>query len=164
MNGYQAKLTGLRMRNSKPILLVEDDSLSAIIAMRAFNDLKVPNPVVHSRNGKEALEYLRDNSNRKPDIILLDLNMPEVDGFEFLKMIKGDSVLRSIPVVILTTSDDELDIAEGFDLNAAGYMIKPVDYEHFLEMIRTIILYWSCSDLPNIEDIYDQHEALSSVC
>ena len=152
------------MRNSKPVLLVEDDSLNVMMVMRAFNDLKVPNPVVHSRNGEEALEYLRDNSNRKPDIILLDLNMPKVNGIEFLKMIKDDPVLRSIPVVILTTSDDERDIAEGFDLNAAGYMIKPVDYEHFLEMIRTIVLYWSCSDLPNIEDIYDRHEALNSVC
>ncbi|MHC4559191.1 MAG: response regulator [Planctomycetota bacterium] len=150
------------MQNSKPILLIEDDSLNAMMVRRAFSDLKVPNPLVHSQDGEDALEYLRNNSNKKPDIILLDLNMPKMHGIEFLKIIKDDPVLRSIPVVILTTSDDERDIAESFDLNAAGYMIKPFDYENFLEMVRIIVLYWSFSKLSNRENTSDRHEALSS--
>jgi len=127
----------------------------------AFGDLNVTNPVVHSRDGEEALEYLRDDNNRKPYIILLDLNMPKMNGIEFLKIIKGDPVIRSIPVVMLTTSDDERDIAESFYLNVAGYIVKPSDHEQFLETIRIIDLYGSFSELPNREDNYDRHKVFS---
>jgi len=137
------------MRNSEPILLVEDDRVDAMTVQRAFKDLKVTNRLVHSTNGEQALEYLRSDGNSKPCVILLDLNMPRMDGIEFLRIIKSDEVLKTIPVVVLTTSKDRQDIIETFKLNVAGYMVKAVDYKKFVEIIRTINLYWTQSELPN---------------
>ena len=136
------------MRNSKPILLVEDDDVDVMTVKRAFNDLKVTNQLVSTVNGEEALEYLRSQSNMKPSVILLDLNMPKMNGIEFLKTVKTDQALRKIPVVVLTTSGAEQDIAESFNLGVAGYMVKSVDYVKFVDIIRTIDMYWSLSELP----------------
>ena len=136
------------MRDSKPILLVEDDNVDVMTVKRALRDVHVTNQLVHTGNGEEALEYLRDESNRKPYVILLDLNMPKMNGIEFLKTIKSDEALKKIPVVVLTTSKDEHDIAESFKLGVAGYMVKSVDYESSVETIRTIVLYWILSELP----------------
>ncbi len=137
------------MRNSKPVLLVEDDSVDAMTVKRAFKDLKVMNPLAHRTNGEEALEYLRDKSNEKPCVILLDLNMPKMNGNEFLKVVKADDVLKKIPVVVLTTSKEECDIMESFKLSVGGYIVKPVNYTKFVEAIRTIDLYWTLSELPD---------------
>lgn len=137
------------MRNSRPILLVEDDSVDAMTVKRAFKDLNVTNELAHSNNGEEALKYLRDDSNKKPCVILLDLNMPKMNGIEFLKIAKADETLKKIPVVVLTTSRDEQDKVESFELSVAGYIVKPVDYQKFVEAIRTIDLYWTLSELPN---------------
>jgi CheY-like chemotaxis protein len=136
------------MRDSKPILLVEDDSVDVMTVKRALRDVQVTNQLVHTGNGEEALEYLKNESNRKPYVILLDLNMPKMNGIEFLKTIKSDEVLKKIPVVVLTTSKDEHDIAESFKLGVAGYMVKSVDYESSVETIKTIVLYWVLSELP----------------
>jgi len=132
----------------KPILLVEDDRVDAMMVERALKDLKVTNPLVHSNNGKEALEYLRDDANIQPCVILSDLNMPKVNGVEFLKGIKADERLKRIPVVILTVSTEEQDIIETFNLGISGYIVKPVDYKKFVEAIRTVALYWTLSKLP----------------
>lgn len=94
------------------------------------------------------MEYLRSQSNMKPSVILLDLNMPKMNGIEFLKTVKTDQALRKIPVVVLTTSGAEQDIAESFNLGVAGYMVKSVDYVKFVDIIRTIDMYWSLSELP----------------
>jgi CheY-like chemotaxis protein len=136
------------MRESKPILLVEDDNVDVMTVKRALRDVHVTNQLVHTGNGEEALEYLRNESNRKPYVILLDLNMPKMNGIEFLKTIKSDEILKKIPVVVLTTSKDEHDIAESFKLGVAGYMVKSVDYESSVETIKTIVLYWILSELP----------------
>jgi len=136
------------MRDSKPILLVEDDSVDVMTVKRALRDVHVTNHLVHTGNGEEALDYLKNESNRKPYVILLDLNMPKMNGIEFLKTIKSDEVLKKIPVVVLTTSKDEHDIAESFKLGVAGYMVKSVDYESSVETIKTIVLYWILSELP----------------
>lgn len=136
------------MRNSKPILLVEDDDVDVMTVKRAFNDLKVTNRLVSTVNGEAVLEYLRSRSNMKPSVILLDLNMPKMNGIEFLKTVKTDQALRKIPVVVLTTSGAEQDIAESFNLGVAGYMVKSVDYVKFVDIIRTIDMYWSLSELP----------------
>jgi CheY-like chemotaxis protein len=136
------------MHESEPILLVEDDTVDAMTVKRALNDLKAMNPVVHLTNGEEALTYLRDTSNPKPCIILLDINMPMMNGIEFLKVAKKDSLLQKIPVVILTTSTNDQDVLQSFHLSVAGYMIKPVDYQQFIETVRTIEAYWSLSRLP----------------
>jgi len=144
------------MRNSRPVLLVEDDSIDAMTVRRAFRELRVVNPLKHVINGEEALTYLQDEANDKPCVILLDLNMPKMNGTEFLKVAKADRTLRKIPVVVLTTSSEERDVVETFQLNVAGYIIKPVDYKNFVEAVRTIDVYWTLSELPE-ENAEDAH-------
>jgi CheY-like chemotaxis protein len=129
--------------------LVEDDRVDVMTVERAFNDLKVTNRLVCTGNGEEALEYLKTENNKKPCVILLDLNMPKMNGIEFLKIAKADETLKSIPVVVLTTSKTARDVAESFELGAAGYMVKSVDYRKFVETVRTIDLYWTLSEIPN---------------
>ncbi|OHB62177.1 MAG: two-component system response regulator [Planctomycetes bacterium RBG_13_46_10] len=143
------------MRSSKPVLLVEDDNVDAMTVKRAFKDLKITNPLAHRTNGENALEYLRDGSNEKPCVILLDLNMPKMNGIEFLKVVKVDDMLKKIPIVVLTTSKEECDIMESFKLSVGGYIVKPVDYAKFLEAIRTIDLYWTLSELPDGEQNHE---------
>jgi len=139
------------MRSSKPILLAEDDSVDTMTVKRALKDLNVTNQLICTINGEEALEYLRNDSNKKPCVILLDLNMPKMNGIEFLKIAKADKVLKKIPVVVLTTSKEEQDVVESFNLSVAGYIVKPTDYKKFVEAIRTIKLYWTLSELPDGE-------------
>jgi CheY-like chemotaxis protein len=132
----------------KPILLVEDDKVDVMTVNRALKEIKVTNPVVNLENGEEALKYLRDAGNVKPCIILLDLNMPIMNGIEFLEVAKHDPLLRRIPVVVLTTSGEQQDKINSFDLGVAGYMSKPVDYRQFVEVMRTIDAYWTISEVP----------------
>jgi len=139
------------MRTLKPILLVEDDSVDAMTVKRAMRDLRVTNSVIHSVNGEEAIKYLNDPNMDKPFVILLDLNMPKMSGIEFLKIIKADENLKTIPVIVLTTSKEKRDVLESFELGAAGYMVKPVDYGKFVEILSTVMLYWSSSELPREE-------------
>ena len=139
------------MRNTKPVLLAEDDSIDAMTVRRAFRDLKLSNTLVHRINGEEALEYLREPDAELPCVILLDLNMPRMNGIEFLNVIKQDDRLKRIPVIVLTTSNEECDVVESFRLCVAGYIVKPVDYKKFVEAIRTIDLYWTLSELPEKE-------------
>jgi len=136
------------MRNSKPILLVEDDNVDVMTVERALKDSKVPNPLVSTGDGEEALVYLRSQRNKKPCVVLLDLNMPKMGGIEFLKIVKEDESLKRIPVVVLTTSSAKLDITKSFELGVAGYMVKSVDYRKFVETIRMIDQYWTSSELP----------------
>lgn len=140
------------MQNSKPILLIEDDNVDVMTVNRALRDSKVTNQLVSIGNGEEAIEYLKDKNATEPSIILLDLNMPKMDGAEFLKVVKADNILKKIPVVILTTSNSDRDVIESFELGAAGYMVKSVDYEKFVEIIRTIDQYWTLSKLPSNGD------------
>ena len=137
------------MKTMKPILLVEDDRVDAMTLKRALKDLRVTNQLIHKLNGEEALDYLQDDANEKPCVIILDLNMPKMNGMEFLKIAKADETLRRIPVIVLTTSRDEWDRFQSFDLSAAGYIVKPADYKRFLEAIRTVHLYWTLSESPN---------------
>ena len=141
------------MRTLKPILLVEDDDVDAMTVKRAFSDLKITNPLIRKFNGEEALEYLQDQTNTMPCLIFLDLNMPKMNGIEFLKIAKTAEGLRKIPVVVLTTSKSDEDRVESFGLSIAGYMIKPTDYKKFVDTIRIIDLYWTLSELPNGSDV-----------
>ncbi len=136
------------MRNAKPVLLVEDDAIDAMTVRRAFRDLKLANPLAHATNGEEALAYLANDDNPKPCVILLDLNMPRMNGVEFMRVAKADPVLRKIPVIVFTTSRDDRDIVESYRLSVAGYIVKPVDYRKFVEAIRMIDLYWTINELP----------------
>jgi len=132
-----------------PILLVEDDTVDAMTVKRALRDLKVGNPVAHVTDGEEALAYLKDQAKPAPCLILLDINMPKMNGIELLRILKADGDLQKIPVVMLTTSTNDRDIIQSFHYSAAGYMIKPVDYQQFVETIRTIDAYWRLSRVPS---------------
>ncbi len=133
---------------NRPLLLVEDDTVDVMTIKRAFKEIHVVNPIAHVENGEEALAYLRDGSNEKPCLILLDLNMPVMNGIEFLQVIKGDENLKRIPVIVLTTSEEQQDKLSSFNLGVAGYMAKPVDYRQFVEVMRSIDMYWTISEMP----------------
>ena len=133
---------------NKPILLVEDDQVDTMTVKRALKEIHVTNPLVHLENGEEAVHYLRDAEGEKPCIILLDLNMPIMNGIEFLQVVKHDDQLRRIPVVVLTTSEEQQDKVNSFNLGVAGYMAKPVDYRQFVEVMRSIDAYWTISEMP----------------
>lgn len=131
------------------ILLVEDNDDHAELALRS---LKV-NELVHETHrvsdGEEALDYLlrrrsyqSDASSPRPDLVLLDLRLPKVDGLEVLRQVKADSELRSIPVVVLTTSDGESDIQKAYDLHANSYLVKPVDFDKFQGLMKDLGLFW----------------------
>ncbi|HEY3327815.1 MAG TPA: response regulator [Novimethylophilus sp.] len=136
----------MRIKN-KPILLVEDDQVDAMTVKRALKELHVTNPVTHVENGEAAVEHLR-GPDEKPCIILLDLNMPKMGGIEFLQIAKHDDGIKMIPVVVLTTSEEQQDKVESFNLGVAGYMTKPVDYQQFVEVMRSINTYWTLSEMP----------------
>jgi DNA-binding response OmpR family regulator len=136
------------MRSRKPILLVEDDRVDAMTVKRALGQIDNNSVVYTVGNGEEALEFLRNARNERPAIILLDLNMPRMNGIEFLRIAKADADLKRIPVIVLTTSKQESEKVESFNLGAAGYIIKPLSYEEFLEMVKAIDRYWSISELP----------------
>jgi CheY-like chemotaxis protein len=135
------------MKTKKAILLVEDDRVDAMTVERALKDVHVANRLDLAQDGEKALEYLK--THEAPCVILLDLNMPRMNGIEFLQIVKSDSVLKKIPVIVLTTSESDQDRLKSFELSVAGYMIKPVDYKNFLDVVRTIDLYWTLSELPN---------------
>lgn len=130
------------MKELKPILLVEDDIVDVMTVKRALKDLKIPNQLIRVGNGEEALEYLNNKNNAEPCIILLDLNMPKMNGFEFLNIVKADETLKNIPVVVLTTSGIEQDITDSYKLGVAGYMVKSTDYKKSVETIDTIASNW----------------------
>lgn len=133
---------------NRPILLVEDDQVDTMTVMRALKEIHVTNPVVHLESGEEALLYLQDPASEKPCIILLDLNMPIMNGIEFLQVIKHNDQLKRIPVIVLTTSEEQQDKMSSFNLGVAGYVVKPVDYRRFVEVMRSIDAYWNISEMP----------------
>ncbi len=128
------------------ILLVEDSLGDARLAMEALKENKITNAMHHVTDGVEAMAFLYNQGQYKdcprPDLILLDLNMPRMDGREVLEKIKKDPHLRRIPVVILTTSQAEEDIVKSYDLNANCYISKPVDLDQFLEVMKSINTFW----------------------
>jgi CheY-like chemotaxis protein len=140
------------MRTLRPILLIEDDSVDAMTVKRAMRDLHITNDLVHAINGEDAMKYLEDYEKEKPFVILLDLNMPKMNGIEFLRVIKSKQTLKTIPVIVFTTSKEKQDIHESFQLGAAGYMTKPVDYSKFVDVLSTVMLYWNASELPAQEE------------
>lgn len=142
------KIINFDMIQQRPILLVEDDRVDAMTVRRALQEIHVTNPVTHLNNGEEALAHLRTPGVERPGLILLDLNMPRMNGIEFLREAKNDPALKMIPVIVLTTSQEEQDRVASFEHSVAGYMLKPVDYHQFVEVVKAINLYWTLSELP----------------
>jgi CheY-like chemotaxis protein len=124
------------------VLLVEDDAGDVLMTQEAFQDARVANSLSVVSDGSEALQFLRREGEYanapRPDLILLDLNLPRVDGREVLTAIKQDAALGSIPVVVLTTSEAEEDILRSYSLHANAYVTKPVDFDRFLEVVKRI--------------------------
>lgn len=135
------------MNKLKKIMLIEDDEIDVMTVERALKELNVDNPLMVAGNGEEALQMLQDYSC-KPFIIILDLNMPRMNGLEFLKIVKSDENFKKIPTVVLTTSKEEQDVFESYNLGVAGYILKPVDYSKFVDALRTLNLYWNLCKVP----------------
>jgi CheY-like chemotaxis protein len=131
------------------ILLVEDDQVDVMNVRRAFEKNRIANPLFVAEDGIEALAMLR--SGRVPlsrRIVLLDLNMPRMSGIEFLRELRKDHALMYTPVIILTTSNDDRDKIEAYNLNVAGYLLKPVTFVNFVELMATLNKYWTLVELP----------------
>ncbi len=141
------------MTGTFPILLIEDKVADGEVARRAFRRRKLSNPIAVARDGEEALDYVHGRgmfADRAPvpGVILLDLRLPKVDGLEVLREIKAHPVYRNIPVVVLTTSADDRDVTRSYELGAASYIVKPVEFEKFQEVVERIDLYWIVTNLP----------------
>ena len=131
------------------ILLVEDDEVDVMNVRRAFKKNNISNPIFVAGNGLEALEMLRNGSvPRERRVILLDLNMPKMNGIEFLRELRADKSLALSTVVVLTTSNDERDKIEAYNLNVAGYLLKPVTFVNFVEVMAALNKYWALVELP----------------
>jgi CheY-like chemotaxis protein len=134
---------------SKTILLVEDNPDDEALTLRALKRNNILSQVVVARDGAEALEYLfgtgaysgRDSSIL-PEVVLLDLKLPKIDGLEVLRRIRNEQLTRRLAVVILSSSNEERDIISGYDLGANSYIRKPVDFNHFMDAIRQLGIYW----------------------
>lgn len=135
------------MEKDALILLVEDDKVDQMTIKRCLKEINSTHPIKICNNGEEALEYLKNPESEIPGFIFLDLNMPRMNGIEFLGIAKADETLRKIPVIVLTTSKDDQDRIETFNLSVAGYMIKPVDYSQFVDTIKAVQDYWGKSQL-----------------
>jgi CheY-like chemotaxis protein len=134
------------------ILLVDDDDVDVMNVQRAFKKNNIANPLFIARDGLEALEILRregpDGMPKERRLILLDLNMPRMNGMEFLRELRSDPELHSLTVIVLTTSDDERDKVEAYNLNVAGYIVKPVTFLAFVEAMAALNKYWTINELP----------------
>lgn len=131
------------------ILLVEDDEVDIMNVKRAFKKNNISNPLVIAHNGLEALEVLRSTSDGpKPKIVLLDLNMPKMGGIEFLKEIRQDPELATLSVFVMTTSNEDGDKIDAFNLNVAGYILKPLSMDRFIAAVSTLNSYWTLCEYP----------------
>ncbi|MEO1030376.1 MAG: response regulator [Bacteroidota bacterium] len=128
------------------ILLIEDDMIEVMKLKRASGSLNLNHKITEANNGEEALKILEDKSNL-PHIILLDLNMPKINGIEFLKILKADDQLRYIPTIVLTTSSNQRDLLECYKIGIAGYVLKPLKYEDYVSKIEKLLSYWSVNEL-----------------
>lgn len=142
MNNWQKTLN---------ILLVEDDKVDVMNVKRAFRQNNVSNPLFIAENGIEALKMLQGNYPvvPKPYVILLDINMPKMNGIEFLKTIRNDHQLNDACVFVLTTSNEDRDKVEAYNFNVAGYILKPLSYEKFLHTVATLQSYWELIEIPD---------------
>ena len=136
------------------ILLIEDDEVDVMNVKRAFKKYKITNPLYVAGNGLEGLEMLRSQDREQPQVpesrrlILLDLNMPKMNGLEFLQELRKDDNLKRTPVIVLTTSDEDKDRMEAYNLNVAGYILKPVTFNNFAEVMVALNKYWTLCEMP----------------
>lgn len=143
----------------KFILLAEDDGVVAELVMHAFAMCEPPPKVIHVRDGLEALNFLQGREQYacrppgNPTVLLLDIKMPKLDGLEVLRQIKGDERLKVIPVVMLTSSEEEHDVRDSYQLGANGYVVKPVEFRRLMQLLRELNAFWMRVNLPP-SDLY----------
>ena len=131
------------------ILLVEDDEVDVMNVRRAFQKNRITNPLFVAHDGLDALAQLRSGAvPRDRRLVLLDLNMPKMNGIEFLRARRADPELMATPVVVLTTSNEERDKVEAFHLNVAGYLLKPVTFANFCDLMAALDKYWTLVEMP----------------
>lgn len=128
------------------ILLIEDDAIEVMKLHRVISSKGLNHSIVEANNGVEALGILQ-KKEALPDIILLDLNMPKINGIEFLSILKADEVLKHLPTIVLTTSNNQKDVLECYKIGIAGYVIKPLKYEDYVQKIEAVLKYWSMNEL-----------------
>ncbi|MFQ4144330.1 response regulator [Chlorogloeopsis sp. ULAP02] len=136
------------------ILLVEDDEVDVMNVRRAFKKVNITNPLYVAANGIDALAMLRGSEGKPPQVpgqrrlVLLDLNMPKMGGIEFLQELRSDPNLKPTPVVVMTTSNQDKDRVEAYNLNVAGYILKPVTFANFIELMAMLNRYWMLCEMP----------------
>ncbi len=130
------------------ILLVEDDEVDIMNVQRAFKKNNITNPLHIAHNGLEALEMLREGAIPMPPIIILDINMPKMNGIEFLQELRKDPSLNRISVFVMTTSNEDSDKINAYNFNVAGYILKPLSFEKFLTSVATLNRYWKLCERP----------------
>lgn len=135
-----------------PIFLVEDNPIDVDLTLRAFSKRNLTNPIIVARDGEEAINWIKrwEEGDQIPVVILLDLKLPKFSGLEVLKAIKSHSEFKIIPVVVLTSSADDTDIKSAYKLGANSYIVKPVDFDKFVEIASQIELYWNVLNKPCI--------------
>lgn len=142
-----ARLAGVR-----PILLVEDNPMDVDLTLEAFREHGVVNPILVCRDGEEALQYIAEHraatDPQLPALVLLDLRLPKVDGIEVLRQARNDEVWKQVPVVVLTTSRENADIESAYRLGVNSYIVKPVDFLAFADVVKTIKIYWLLTNEP----------------
>ena len=132
----------------RAILYVEDNPLDIDLTLEAFKENKIANPIVVVHDGIEALEYLRregpfqDRKTKNPSMILLDLKMPRMNGLEFLTIVKKNAKFRRIPIIMLTSSREEQDLVKGYDLGINAYIVKPVNFNSLIEIVKQMVDFW----------------------
>jgi CheY-like chemotaxis protein len=142
------------MSDLKRILLVEDDPKDVELTLTGLDEYNLVNEVVVARDGEEALDYLyrrgiyENRINGNPAVILLDLKLPKVDGFEVLQQIRADELLKSIPVVILTSSHEERDLVRSYKLGVNAYVVKPVNFHEFVNAVKELGVFWAVINEP----------------
>jgi CheY-like chemotaxis protein len=134
------------MSKALKILLIEDDIIEVMKLDRVISSLKLNHLIIKAKNGEEALGILQ-KKEILPDIILLDLNMPKINGIEFLSILKTDETLKYIPTIILTTSNNQKDLLDCYEIGVAGYVLKPLKYEDYVSKIEKLLEYWSINEL-----------------
>jgi len=136
------------MKKDLNVLLIEDNLIEVMKMKRTISFLELKHVLSVANNGEEGLQVLEDKS-KLPDLILLDLNMPKVSGIEFLSILKKNDNIKHIPIVILTTSDNQKDLEECYRLGVSGYVLKPLKYDDYVEKIKNVLSYWSMNELKN---------------
>jgi CheY-like chemotaxis protein len=128
------------------ILFIEDDAIELMKFQRVLENIEADHHIINANNGEEALTFL-SKSDDFPNLIMVDLNMPKMNGITFLKTLKSDEKLKFLPVIIMTTSNNPKDVFECYSHSIAGYILKPLKYEDYVDRIKNILSYWACNEL-----------------